>query len=346
MSGALLSVVIAIGGFFFFKNFEITGLEGVSFRPRGEHVDDGADQGQGSVTKTSGEQGSGLSGGGTSFSEGSAHRKDSIKIASFNIQVFGTSKSNKPDVMAKLANIVRRFDVVAIQEIRSKNQDIIPQFVNLINATGRKYSFAISERIGRTVSKEQYVYIFDTETLLLDRTKLYTVPDHNDLLHRETFVGWFRTRGPPADKAFTFTLVNIHTDPDETKQELDALADVYRYVKNDGRNEDDVIILGDLNVDEHHLGRLGSIQGMTNAITDVPTNTRGTKQYDNLIFHGMHTDEYLRRFGVFDLKREFNISEAEALRISDHQPVWGEFSIYEGGPDVGIANKPNLPVNR
>jgi hypothetical protein len=44
---------------------------------------------------------------------------DTIKVASFNIQVFGTSKLGKPEVMDVLAKVVRRFDVVAIQEVRS-----------------------------------------------------------------------------------------------------------------------------------------------------------------------------------------------------------------------------------
>ena len=38
-------------------------------------------------------------------------------------------------------------------------------------------------------------------------------------LHREPLVGWFRVRGPDASQAFTFTLVNIHTDPDEVATE-------------------------------------------------------------------------------------------------------------------------------
>ena len=41
-----------------------------------------------------------------------------IKIAAFNIQVFGTSKASKPEVMDTLAKIVRTYDIIAVQEIR------------------------------------------------------------------------------------------------------------------------------------------------------------------------------------------------------------------------------------
>ena len=40
-----------------------------------------------------------------------------MKIASFNIQVFGRSKLRRP-VMKVLCDVVRRFDVLAIQEVR------------------------------------------------------------------------------------------------------------------------------------------------------------------------------------------------------------------------------------
>ena len=45
-----------------------------------------------------------------------------IRIASFNIQTFGNSKAGKPYVMHTLADIVRQFDIVAIQEIRRSEE--------------------------------------------------------------------------------------------------------------------------------------------------------------------------------------------------------------------------------
>jgi len=49
----------------------------------------------------------------------------------------------------------------------------------------------------------------------------------------------FRTRVVPAEMAFTFWLVDIHTDPDEVPQELDALADVFRAMQTARPDEDD-----------------------------------------------------------------------------------------------------------
>ncbi len=311
-------LAVAAGGWLFSQNFKIEGLENLSLSPRGVG---NPDQGYNANLP------------------GVARNGNSIRIASFNIQVFGEKKLSKPRVTALLAEIVRQFDIVAIQEVRSK-QDIMPQFIDQVNATGRHYDYVIGPRLGRTSSKEQYVFVFDTASIEIDRSALYTVSDPDDLLHREPLVGWFRVRGPPPNEAFTFSLVNIHTDPDETKQELDALADVFRAVRDDGRGEDDVIILGDLNVDEQHLGRLGQISNIHWAVSGVPTNTRQDKQYDNIVFSDIATTEYTGRWGVFDMIRQFNLTTDEALEVSDHMPVWAEFSLREGGQPGRVAARP------
>src|SRR5689334_13668466 len=75
---------------------------------------------------------------------------DTIRVASFNIQVFGRSKLDKPAVMQTITNIVRQFDLVAIQEVRSRDDDILPQFVEMLNAGGRHYDFVIGPRLGRS----------------------------------------------------------------------------------------------------------------------------------------------------------------------------------------------------
>jgi deoxyribonuclease-1-like protein len=264
-----------------------------------------------------------------------------IRVASFNIQAFGNTKAAKPHVMDLLARIVREFEIVAIQEIRSRDNDLLPNFVERINTTGRHYDYVIGPRLGRTSIQEQYAFVFDSAAVEVDRSQLYTVADPDDLLHREPLVAWFRVRGPPADEAFTFTLVNIHTDADEAEQELDVLAEVFRVVRNDGRQEDDVILLGTLNADDRNLGRLGSIPGITCVVTATPTDTRGTAQYDNILFDARATNEFTGRGGIFDFLRRYNLSMEEALEVSDHLPVWAEFSIYEGGQPGRVAARPD-----
>ena len=90
--------------------------------------------------------------------------------------------------------------------------------------------------------------------------------------------------------AFTFWLVNTHTDPDEVPEEVAALADVFQIMQRAKPDEDDVILLGDLNASETQLGPLGQIPGITWAVRGVMTNTRQNKMYDNLLFHSQATN--------------------------------------------------------
>lgn len=316
----LLLAGLGGGGWYFLKNFEIEGLDQLAVKPRDESAADEDPWARREVAVPP-----------------IARTENTIRIASFNIQVFGDGKADKPEIMQILADIVRRFDVVAIQEIRSKSPDLLPRFVDLINADGRHYDFVIGERQGRTNSKEQYAFVFDAQSLEVDRGAMYTVADPDDLLHRPPLVAPFRVRGPPENEAFTFTLINIHTDPDETDTELDALDDVFRAVRNDTRSEDDVILLGDLNVDDAHLGQLGRLPGIAWLISGVPTNTRGTKLYDNIILHRPSTTEFTGRAGVFDIMREYNLTMDEAVAVSDHLPIWAEFNIYESQSPGRVA---------
>jgi len=101
-----------------------------------------------------------------------------------------------------------------------------------------------------------------------------------------------------------------------------------------------VILLGDLNVDEYHLGRLGQLPNIGHAITGVMTNTRRNKMYDNIVFDRKATVEFMGRWRVVDLMKEFNLTEEAALEVSDHCPVWAEFSAYEAGAVPIVAGRP------
>ncbi len=61
------------------------------------------------------------------FNEKIAYSDDTIKIASFNIQIFGKSKRQKEDVMEILTKTVRNFDIVAVQEFRDKSEKTFDQ---------------------------------------------------------------------------------------------------------------------------------------------------------------------------------------------------------------------------
>jgi endonuclease/exonuclease/phosphatase family metal-dependent hydrolase len=254
---------------------------------------------------------------------------DAVLIASFNIQVFGESKLAKPQVVDVLTRVVRRFDIVAVQEVRAKSDSIVPTFVAAINADGSRYQYVIGPRLGRTSSKEQYTFIYDSTRIEIDPSSVATLPNPGDKLHRPPLRARFRVRANPPEAGFSFWLVDIHTDPDEVPQEVDALADAFVSMRSVIPDEDDVILLGDLNAGPPQFGRIKQIPGIGWAVSGATTNTRRSKTYDNLIFDRTATTEYTGRWGVLDLQQTFGLPLDKALEVSDHNPVWAAFSPWE-----------------
>lgn len=288
-------------------------------------------------------------------------RAPTIKIASFNIQVFGDSKASKSYVMDAIARVVRQFDVVAIQEIRTQDDNFISKFLQeYVNRDGTvRYDARVSSRLGRTPSTERYAFIFNTATINVHPTLCSVFPDPDDRLHREPYVALFQTRVVAPHKPFTFTLINAHTDPDEIPEELDALYYVFRDVqraKIGGATEDDVILLGDLNTKVQaasryrsesgdrslrpsDLGLLARIPGISPLIRNQATMVSTNRLYDNMLLPSYTTVEFTGNHGVLDLRTDLGypdgiqLTEKQARKISDHQPIWAEFRAIEGGAD-------------
>ncbi len=311
-STLLLLTIVAVGAWFLFGRFEIRGLDQLKIVRRGsaEAVTEGVPP--------------------------AVNSKGTIRVASFNLDAFGPAKAENTAVMEVLGRVIREFDVVALQDVRSGRPDVLRKLLDKVNETGRHYSLLAGPLVGRSEEKEQYVFIFDQVTLETDRSAAYTVDDPDDLLHRPPLVGGFRVRGPTPDQAFTFTLVNVHVDSDEPQFEMKALAKAFFKVRDDGRGEDDLIMLGDFQRDDQQMGEFGQIPGFLAAINAQPTNTRQTLQYDNLVFQLPAVCEYAGHSGVFDFLREYNLTLQQALQVSSHLPVWAEFSIYEGGSNPAV----------
>lgn len=122
----------------------------------------------------------------------------------------------------------------------------------------------------------------------------------------------------------------MHTAPDQAVQELKALESVVAATRQLLPMEDDIIVLGDFNASTSQIAGVRWFPAQTAAIpNEWMTNTRLSKNYDNLVFDGRATVEYTGRSGVFAYQQLYQLSLDQALEVSDHCPVWGEFSIFE-----------------
>jgi deoxyribonuclease-1-like protein len=326
----LLAIAALAGGVYFFLNYEVQTRQ-VNGQPAGWTI-----VRKGAPAEAA--QPAGL---------GEWQSRPTLRIATFHLGRFDDVKLANPRVSEVLARLLPRFDLIALQGIRGKNQGVLIRLVEQISAaSGRVYNFATCPTQQRDALEHYSAFVFDAGRIEVDRTTVRFVEDRTGRLRIKPLAGWFRARGPDPAEAFTFTLINVETDPDHTAVELDALADAYRAVRDtlrsaDGRAEDDVILLGDLESDDRHLGGLGKLLGVDPLVSDTPTTVRGVQQLDNILIDRLAISEFTGRVEVVDMLREFEMTVPGATEVSEHLPVWAEFSVYENGQaGRAMADKP------
>lgn len=249
-----------------------------------------------------------------------------IKIASFNIQIFGQNKIKNSEVMQIISKIIKRYDLVAIQEVRSTKENIIPVLLlNYVNDANTKYDYVISERLGRTGSKEQYAFVYNTKTIHLIPNSSFVVKDPKDVFEREPFVTSFKSGN------FDFTIVDNHIKPGDVEAELKHLEVVIDNIY-DKSFEKDVIVVGDMNADgtyfnENKLAVLfpewrQMIGNAEDTTVGIANNT-----YDRMMTRDTTAKvEYTGKSGVFRWDSEYGVTDSDLTKkVSDHYPVFSEF---------------------
>jgi len=279
-----------------------------------------------------------------------------IRIASFKMNA-----NSDPVIQLRslelLTDLCSQFDIIAFQEINSQSISLLEQIGQkaAANSGGAIQFRAISDVAKVGPGNPLFVILYNSVTLDLDFANWYSVNDPDELLMREPLVGWFRTRGVDSDEAFTFTLANIQLDDHRPDLELAYIGDLFRAIRQDGRGEDDVIITGNFNAGDRGLSAMRQRAGLTWVVYDTATSTDKESQYDNLVFAQNATVEFSGQGGVFDFLSAYNLPLADANAISQHMPVWAEFSTIEGDQQSmskmqrNVENRTNRdrkPVNR
>ncbi len=273
-----------------------------------------------------------------SFAPTSAVSDDKIRVATFNIKSFGKSKISKPGTMASIVNIVNKYDIVAIQEIKDKREKVPDQFLAML---GRGWAMSESPRTGKNPddkhSQEQYVFYYQKKGISEEGAgALY--PDTNDYFQREPWMARFRVnRGN-----FTFVVINIHTRPESAVEEINALHKVVTWARGHWPDEDDFIVLGDFNASCSYASKkeiANSPLSGSDYFWIVPdsanTNLSSKKcAYDRIVISKNTKKQYTGSWGVDQVFTD--------RKISDHWPVWAEF--YSGRDDSPKTSKGTIKI--
>uniref|UniRef100_A0A8W8N2A0 Endonuclease/exonuclease/phosphatase domain-containing protein n=1 Tax=Magallana gigas TaxID=29159 RepID=A0A8W8N2A0_MAGGI len=253
-----------------------------------------------------------------------------IRIGAFNIQIFGKNKFNDPGVVPELVKILSRYDIVLVQEIRDSSETYIHKLVDVVNNSTRQdepFSLVVSQRLGRSTSKEQYAYLYRQK--YVNVVAQYQYEDTQDIFERPPYSVKFHS---DVLEMHEFGIIGLHTKPDAAFTEIDALNVVYDEVEK-RFGTPNILIAGDLNADCSYLSRtkmsalsirqdsdyrwlINDSQDTTVGSTDCAYDRfivkRNSSWLDNILPNSVH---------VFLYDDELQLTEDLAGSISDHYPI-------------------------
>lgn len=243
-----------------------------------------------------------------------------IRIATFNLENFGPTKAGRAEDVAIYVAAIRRYDVVAVQEIQNKTGAAARALLAAVNnVDGPTYEMLLSDNAGREpddqTSQERYAYFFNTQTVAsLGPGELFDDSAH-DSFQREPFLGRFRAG------SMDFTLAQVHTRPQSALEEMGALDSVIAWARN-AYGDQEVIALGDFNAScdyasTEELDRLAlrgpGYQWIVPDDADTNVSARACA-YDRIVATTAAGVRFTGAWGV----------DTATGTVSDHYPVWAE----------------------
>jgi len=251
---------------------------------------------------------------------------DELSILSFNIQIFGLSKMANAEVVNILVDIITQYDLIAIQEVRDASGQSVINFMNLLPS---KYKHVLGPREGRSSSKEQYWFIYDSAKLRVINYATY--PDLLDTFERRPKAVYFEH----INSIFDFVVINKHVSPRDALREITYIPKLVKYFSS-LFNDPDIIIVGDLNADGSYFNeKLLSVIFPENEYLIVIDNSLNTtvaasqNTYDRIIITQSAFEDFTGKYGVYVFENfyDFSTLNIKPNQISDHYPVWAKFYI-------------------
>jgi endonuclease/exonuclease/phosphatase family metal-dependent hydrolase len=258
---------------------------------------------------------------------------ENILIATWNIRQFSEKKSWRS--LKYISDIVERFDIVAIQEIKSdlrgvsKLQEILP---------GR-YRILVSDVTGNT---ERFAFLYDERTV--ESTGLVaeigldidTVTHEGFQLHRMPYCASFRAG------RFDFTIVSVHifeSNTDFRQREIDVLAEKIKRLSERQRSkvvDRDFFVVGDFNIKKEGDRFFDALVShgfqMPERLNTLTTNFKRTGTYDKIAWVNRPDFKFNGNCNVVPFYKSLYHDRDPGggeKEISDHLPLWAEFRINE-----------------
>lgn len=254
-----------------------------------------------------------------------------VKISSWNLQNFGKTKSETE--ISFVADVLRDFDVVALQEIVAGygGSQAVAKLADALNRKGAKWEYVVSDPTESTpYATERYAFLWKSASVK-QVGKAALEQNYVSEVDREPYMMDFSYKGK------NFTLVSFHAIPKKKQPETEIKYFKFLPGKYPDKN---LIFLGDFNIPQSHtvfnpLKKIGYKPIFTNQKTTMKMQCVGEEclasEYDN-IFYNSNSIQLINS-GVVLIYKSFPDMKA-VRRISDHIPIWAEFEFSSEGGEV------------
>jgi endonuclease/exonuclease/phosphatase family metal-dependent hydrolase len=251
--------------------------------------------------------------------------KTDISLLSWNLMDFGKTKSDTE--IEFIANTVKNYDVVLIQEVVAKDPggaQAVGRLGDALNRKGAKWDYRISEPTSGESSykRERYAVLWKPSKVSLVG-KPWLEKEYGDSIDREPFFATFRTNGKE------FTLPNFHAITKDKQPEKEVK--FFKYLPNE-YPELTLIFCGDFNLPYSHsvfnpLKKMGYLPALRDQKTTLRqaciNNDCLASEFDNIFYPVSKVNQ--KEAGVIHFYKSLP-SFKEATDLTDHVPVFFEFS--------------------
>lgn len=246
------------------------------------------------------------------------------KLLSWNIENLGKSKSNQE--IAFIAETIKDFDIIAIQEIVAGfgGTQAVAKLADELNRKGNKWDYSISEPTSSSAYKtERYAFIWKTATIK-KIGNAWLEKKYNLEIDREPYFCTFEYQNKQ------FTVVNFHAITKSKQPETEIKYFKFLPVEYPNLN---LIFTGDFNCPQSHtvfnpLKKMGYVPTFINQKTTLKksqyNNEALASEFDNIFYQTAKVK--LLNSGVIHFYKKFNSLES-AKTISDHIPIWLDFNL-------------------
>ena len=264
---------------------------------------------------------------------------ETLNIATWNVREFG-KKRRSDAAIHYVAEIIGRFDLVGLVELRDNLQDLQRILPILGPYWDAVYSDAIPDPGG---NRERICYLYDQRACTFNGMAAEASPPRKkrgtEYVSEES---WWRAPYVASFKAgnFDFLVFTVHvrwgSDEATREREIQGLANWLEAKIKDRNCEDrDVIVMGDFNIPSRQstmfqaLTSKGLVLPKALIKDEFGSNLARDKRYDQILHFARYGDDFTLAGGVLDFYASDHkplfpeLTKAEfTYQLSDHLPLW------------------------